>query len=153
MLTDFWPLLVIAFVGTMNPTSGDASIFVPLEQTVITQTIAARCTNTRIIGTCLIVTSTSMCEGRTERRPMTGRLQMSQAVHQRNLEQPVFLAALFVAFLIVSLCGFGGGLVWARRIAVEKRRWISEQEFADIVSLCQFMPGPNIVGIAVCIGA
>jgi MFS family permease len=42
MLTDFWPLLVIAFVGTMNPTSGDASIFVPLEQTVLTQTIAAR---------------------------------------------------------------------------------------------------------------
>jgi MFS family permease len=33
---------VVAFVGTMNPTSGDASIFVPLEQTVLTQTIAAR---------------------------------------------------------------------------------------------------------------
>jgi MFS family permease len=39
MITDFWPLLVIAFVGTMNPTSGDASVFVPLEQTVLTQTI------------------------------------------------------------------------------------------------------------------
>lgn len=42
VITNFWPLLVIAFVGTMNPTSGDASIFVPLEQTVLTQTIAAR---------------------------------------------------------------------------------------------------------------
>jgi MFS family permease len=42
LITNFWPLLVIAFVGTMNPTSGDASIFVPLEQTVRTQTIAAR---------------------------------------------------------------------------------------------------------------
>jgi len=41
-IANFWPLLVIAFVGTMNPTSGDASIFVPLEQTVLTQTIAAR---------------------------------------------------------------------------------------------------------------
>jgi MFS family permease len=39
IITDFWPLLVIAFVGTMNPTSGDASIFVPLEQTVLTQSI------------------------------------------------------------------------------------------------------------------
>src|SRR6478609_244984 len=39
VMTNFWPLLVIAFVGTMNPTSGDASIFVPLEQTVLTQTI------------------------------------------------------------------------------------------------------------------
>ena len=42
LITSFWPLLIIAFVGTMNPTSGDASIFVPLEQTVLTQTIAAR---------------------------------------------------------------------------------------------------------------
>src|SRR5436309_14763385 len=42
MITEFWPLLVIAFVGTMNPTSGDASIFVPLEQTVLTQTIEPR---------------------------------------------------------------------------------------------------------------
>ena len=41
-ITDFWPLLVIAVVGTMNPTSGDASIFVPLEQTVLTQTIEPR---------------------------------------------------------------------------------------------------------------
>ncbi|HYP37644.1 MAG TPA: MFS transporter, partial [Stellaceae bacterium] len=31
-----------AFVGTMNPTSGDASVFLPLEQTVLTQTVKAR---------------------------------------------------------------------------------------------------------------
>jgi len=70
-------------------------------------------------------------------------------------EQAVPLAALFTAFLAVSLCGVGGGggVVWARRVAVEKRRWLTESEFADIVSLCQFMPGPNIVGIAVCVGA
>jgi MFS family permease len=37
--TAFWPLLVIAFVGTMNPTSGDASVFLPLEQTALTQTV------------------------------------------------------------------------------------------------------------------
>jgi chromate transporter len=77
------------------------------------------------------------------------------AAQEQNVEQPVYLAALFTAFLIVSVCGIGGGggIVWARRIAVEKRRWISDGEFADIVSLCQFMPGPNIVGIAVCVGA
>ena len=80
---------------------------------------------------------------------------MFEAARRRELEQPVSLAALFVAFLTVSLCGIGGGggLIWSRRIAVERRRWITDQEFADIVGLCQFMPGPNIVGIAVCIGA
>jgi chromate transporter len=69
-------------------------------------------------------------------------------------EQAVSLAALFRGFLVVSFCGIGGGgIVWARRIAVETRRWITDQEYAEIVSLCQFMPGPNIVGIAVCVGA
>jgi chromate transporter len=66
---------------------------------------------------------------------------------------PVTLAALFCEFLKVSLFGFGGGIVWAHRISVEQRRWLSEAEFADIISFCQFMPGPNIIGIAVCVGA
>jgi chromate transporter len=79
---------------------------------------------------------------------------MSQAAQERNLERRVSLAALFIAFLKVAMCGIGGGgLVWSRRIAVDQHKWISELEFADIVSLCQFLPGPNIVGIAVCIGA
>jgi MFS family permease len=38
----FWPLLIIAFVGTINPTSGDAGVFLPLEQTVLTQTVEPR---------------------------------------------------------------------------------------------------------------
>jgi chromate transporter len=80
---------------------------------------------------------------------------MTEVAQQQELEQTVRLTALFNALLAVSLCGVGGGggIVWARRIAVENRRWISDREFADIVSLCQFMPGPNIVGIAVCVGA
>ena len=65
----------------------------------------------------------------------------------------VSLVALFIAFLRVSLLGFGGGLVWARRIVVEQRRWTGDEEFTDILGLCQFMPGPNIIGIAVCVGA
>jgi MFS family permease len=40
--TAFWPLFLIAFVGTMNPTAGDASIFLPLEQAALAQTAAAR---------------------------------------------------------------------------------------------------------------
>jgi chromate transporter len=60
--------------------------------------------------------------------------------------------AIAAAFLTVSLFGLGGGVVWARRVAVERRRWLSEAEFLDIVSLTQFLPGPNIVGIAVCVG-
>ena len=68
-------------------------------------------------------------------------------------ELPVPYRALFCEFLKVSLFGFGGGIVWAHRVTVQQRRWLSEPEFADIISFCQFMPGPNIIGIAVCVGA
>lgn len=78
---------------------------------------------------------------------------MSQPVEPLSADEPVTLGELFVAFLKVSLCGFGGGLVWARRIVVERQQWMDEREFAETLTICQFMPGPNIVGIAVCIGA
>jgi chromate transporter len=65
----------------------------------------------------------------------------------------VALGTLFYEFLKVSLLASGGGIVWAHRIAVDRRRWLSDAEFTDIVSVCQFLPGPNVVGIAVCVGA
>lgn len=40
--TDFWPLLLIAFVGTLNPSSGDVSVFLPIEQALLTQTVTSR---------------------------------------------------------------------------------------------------------------
>lgn len=78
---------------------------------------------------------------------------MSQTMDTRHVEERVGLGALFVGFLKVSLLGFGGGLVWARRIVVERQRWMDDKEFAETLTLCQFMPGPNIVGITVCVGS
>ncbi|MFZ2004028.1 MAG: chromate transporter [Stellaceae bacterium] len=70
-----------------------------------------------------------------------------------EIARPATLGALFSEFLKISLLGFGGGIALAHRAAVERRRWLSEGEFADALTLCQFMPGPNVVGIAVCVGA
>lgn len=39
LLTDFWPLLVIAIVGTLNPSSGDVSVFLPLEHAVLSRVV------------------------------------------------------------------------------------------------------------------
>src|SRR6516162_1015823 len=70
------------------------------------------------------------------------------------LQQPtrVPLGAIAKAFLTVSVFGFGGVIVCAGRIACVQRVCLSCAEFLDIVSLCQFLPGPNIIGIAVCTG-
>lgn len=78
---------------------------------------------------------------------------MSSALNEVEAGSPITLPALFVTFLKVSLAGFGGPMVWARRIVVERQRWMGDAEFADLLSLCQFLPGPNVVSIAVCVGA
>jgi hypothetical protein len=78
---------------------------------------------------------------------------MTEAVDARRVVERVTLTALFAGFLKVSLFGFGGGLIWARRIVVEQQQWVNDQEFAEILTLCQFMPGPNMVGITTCVGS
>ena len=42
LTTDYWPIVIVAFVGTMNPSSGDVSVFLPLEQTVLAETVEPR---------------------------------------------------------------------------------------------------------------
>lgn len=66
---------------------------------------------------------------------------------------PPGLWPLFTAFATISLSGFGGVLVWARRIIVEQRRWMTAEEFNDSFALCQVLPGPNIVNMSVVFGA
>jgi chromate transporter len=67
-------------------------------------------------------------------------------------QAPPGLSALFLGFLSVGLCGFGGVLPWARRMVVEQRHWLSAGEFTDLLALCQFLPGPNIVNVSVALG-
>jgi len=45
------------------------------------------------------------------------------------------------------------GLIGARSVVVEQRRWIDEQEFPETSALCQLIQGRKVVGIIVCIGA
>jgi chromate transporter len=63
------------------------------------------------------------------------------------------LPELFVAFSTVSLSGFGGALPWTWRMIVEWRRWMRAEEFNDAYSLCNFLPGPNIVNFSVVFGS
>ena len=60
---------------------------------------------------------------------------------------------LFYAFMKLGLQGFGGVLPVARHTLVDSYRWLTMDEFTDIVSRCQALPGPNIVNVSICIGA
>lgn len=63
------------------------------------------------------------------------------------------LLELFLAFAKMSLAGFGGVLVWARRGIVEQHRWMTAEEFNETFALCHFLPGPNIVNLSVVFGS
>src|SRR6202035_1413816 len=66
---------------------------------------------------------------------------------------PPGLTALFVAFAKISLAGFGGVMVWARRGIVDQHRWMTPEEFNETYALCHFLPGPNIVNLSVVFGS
>jgi chromate transporter len=60
--------------------------------------------------------------------------------------------SLFLSFLAVGLQGFGGVLPFARRMLVDQRRWLDDREFTEVLSLSQFLPGPNIVNVSIIVG-
>lgn len=66
---------------------------------------------------------------------------------------PPGLLELFLAFAKMSVAGFGGVLVWARRAIVDQHRWMTPDEFNEAFALCHFLPGPNIVNLSVVFGS
>src|SRR3984893_4090779 len=66
---------------------------------------------------------------------------------------PPGLIELFVAFAKMSLAGFGGVLVWARRGIVDQHKWMTADEFNETFALCHFLPGPNVVNLSVVFGS
>ncbi|WP_035627212.1 chromate efflux transporter [Herminiimonas sp. CN] len=63
--------------------------------------------------------------------------------------------AVFVAFLRLGLTSFGGPIAhlgYFRDEFVTRRRWLSEHSYADLVALCQFLPGPASSQVGMAIG-
>ena len=65
---------------------------------------------------------------------------------------PASLWELYWGFLTIGARSFGGVLPWAHRVIVEERRWLAPGDFAAVLSLCQFLPGPNIGNVSVVLG-
>jgi len=75
------------------------------------------------------------------------------AAPELPMSAPPSLIALFVAFAKMSLAGFGGVLVFARRGIVDQQRWMTAEEFNGTYALCHFLPGPNVVNLSVVFGS
>jgi chromate transporter len=59
---------------------------------------------------------------------------------------------LFVAFTLLALQGFGGVLPIVQREMVERRRWMTQEDFVEEWAVAQTMPGPNVVNLSIVIG-
>src|SRR6201990_1266275 len=59
---------------------------------------------------------------------------------------------LFTGFLWASVRGFGGVFVMGRRMLIEERKWLTPEEFVELLGVCQFLPGANIVNLSVAVG-
>ena len=74
-------------------------------------------------------------------------------MEQRETLRPrVSRLDLFLNFSRVSLSAFGGALFWARHCLVERRGWLTEREFVELLTLGQVLPGPNVLNLAVMVG-
>lgn len=60
---------------------------------------------------------------------------------------------LFVAFFGIGIIGFGGVMPWIRRLVIEQRKWLNDEEFVNLLSVCQILPGANVGNMAVTLGA
>jgi chromate transporter len=66
--------------------------------------------------------------------------------------RPRSLTDLFVSFTLLALQGFGGVMVVVQRELVEKKRWLTLEEFVEDWAVAQIMPGPNVVNLSMIIG-
>jgi chromate transporter len=76
----------------------------------------------------------------------------SNAVQDHEVNQPPSNGQLFSGFLMLGLIGFGGVLPLARSMLVEQRRWLTAEQFTELLGLCQFLPGGNVINLSVAVG-
>ena len=59
---------------------------------------------------------------------------------------------LFLVFSRIALSGFGGVMFWARRNLVERKHWLTDQQFVELLTLGQIVPGPPGLNITIMVG-
>ena len=69
----------------------------------------------------------------------------SDAVH-------ISASNIFFACSRIALSSFGAPLFWARRELIERRRWLTESQFTDLLAIGQILPGANVLNLLVMFG-
>ena len=66
--------------------------------------------------------------------------------------RPQSLSDLFWSFTLLALQGFGGVLAVVQRELVDKKKWLTREEFIEDWAVAQILPGPNVVNLSLMLG-
>ncbi len=69
-----------------------------------------------------------------------------------ELNRPSSKTDLFVSFSLLALQGFGGVLAVVQRELVDKKKWMTLEQFVEDWAVAQILPGPNVVNLSLMIG-
>jgi chromate transporter len=83
---------------------------------------------------------------------MSGDAASTSATAADDLQAPASLRELFFAFTRLALQGFGGVLPIAQRELVERERWLTREQFLEMLAVSQVLPGPNVVNLSLMFG-
>jgi chromate transporter len=74
------------------------------------------------------------------------------AIAEAPRPRPTSEADLFISFTVLALQGFGGVLAVVQRELVERKQWLTREEFIEDWAVAQIMPGPNVINLSLMIG-
>jgi MFS family permease len=97
LATDFWPLLLVALMGMLNPSAGDVSVFSPLEHSMLTQTVSAQ-SRTALFARYSLIGALVGAIG----AQAAGLPAFAEGVFQIELKTAV--QAMFLLYGVIALC-------------------------------------------------
>src|SRR5258706_14390811 len=69
-----------------------------------------------------------------------------------SVPEPRSASDIFLTFARIGASGFGGVNFWIRRIVIQEKGWITDEEYLEVLALGQIIPGPNVYNLTVMIG-
>ena len=70
----------------------------------------------------------------------------------QTLARPASLRELFATFTFIALQGFGGVIVVSQRILCDQRRWLTPQQYIEVLAMSNVLPGPGVCNLALLVG-
>jgi chromate transporter len=72
--------------------------------------------------------------------------------HEAQEHKRITPLELYLSYTKVALSGFGGTLFWVHYMLVERKRWLTQAEFVEYLTLGQIIPGANMFNMALMVG-